>query len=367
VRSKEGTGFRRPDIVTDQSGRGLPRPATSRPVLTAWVITLAVVLSGNGAVEAQERALRLLTFEGYAEDAWVEEFETAHNAKVEITYAGSVDDMFTRMKASDGADYDLISIDTSLFPLYIAEGLIAPFEIAQIPNAANLLPPFRDIDDLQHDGQTYGVPIAWGSLGLIYDSHEIDPPPSSWEVLWDESYKGRIIVFDDIGNNILNTAIVLGFEDPFNLTDEQLAAVKQKLIDQKKVLLGYFAEFDEGNEIWASGEPVLMFSMGEFQAAHLKSRGYNVGYVIPDEGGVGWLDAWALSAGVRDAELAHAWADFFLDGSIGEQISRHYGYGSTTSRTEGLDYADRLTWFRPDEDFARRAEIWEEVKATPVP
>jgi len=332
----------------------------------ALAAALGLLLGLGGSAAAQQRELRIFTFEGYTDDAWVKEFEAANDATVNVTYTGSVDEMFAKMKGSDGADYDLISIDTSLFERYIEQGLIIPYDMAEIPNKSNLLPAFQKVDEVMHEGQQYGVPIAWGSLGLIYDKDEVDPPPTSWEALWDEKYKGRIIVLDDTNNNIVNTAIILGFPDPFNLTDEQLQAVKQKLIEQKKVLLSYFAGFEEGNNIWESGNAVLMFSMGEFQAVDLEKRGYNVAYIIPEEGGVGWLDCWAISKGVQNKDLAHAWVNFFLQKSVGERMSEKYGYGNTTTQTAGLDYADQLTWLRPAEDFAKRTEIWNDVKATPV-
>ena len=339
----------------------------SRNFLTlATGLALAMVASTNGALHAQERTVRIFTFEGYTDDEWVKEFEEANDATVNVTYTGSVDEMFAKMKGSEGADYDLISIDTSLFGRYIEQDLIIPYDMATIPNTANLLPAFQDVAEVQHEGGIYGVPITWGSLGLIYDTDEVDPAPTSWEALWDEQYAGRIIVLDDTNNNIVNTAIILGFEDPFNLDDDQMAAVKEKLIEQKKVLLSYFAGFEEGNNVWDSGDAVLMFSMGEFQAVDLKERGYNVEYIIPDEGGVGWLDTWAMSKGVQNAELAHAWVNFFLEKSVGERVSAKYGYGNTTSENEELDYADRLTWLRPAEDFNKRTEIWNEVKAATV-
>ena len=329
-------------------------------------LALAMAAGANGPLHAEERTVRIFTFEGYTDDEWVKEFEEANDATVNVTYTGSVDEMFAKMKGSEGADYDLISIDTSLFGRYIEQDLIIPYDMAAIPNTANLLPAFQDVAEVQHDGAIYGVPITWGSLGLIYDVDEVDPAPTSWEALWDEEYAGRIIVLDDTNNNIVNTAIILGFVDPFNLDDEQMAAVKEKLIDQKKVLLSYFAGFEEGNNVWDSGDAVLMFSMGEFQAVDLKERGYNVEYIIPEEGGVGWLDTWAMSKGVQNAELAHAWVNFFLEKSVGERVSAKYGYGNTTSENEELDYADQLTWLRPAEDFNKRTEIWNEVKAATV-
>ena len=49
-------------------------------------------------------------------------------------------------------------------------------------------------------------------------------------------------------------ALVLGFPEPYNLDDEQFAAVKQKLIDMKRLLLTYYAGFDEGADIFAQND-----------------------------------------------------------------------------------------------------------------
>ncbi len=333
------------------------------------------LLSSTGAILAAmlaapalagEGEVRIFTFEGYTDSEWVSKFEEQSGCKVRSTFTGSVDEMFAKMRGSDGADFDLISIDTSLFGRYIEQGLIQPYDMSKISNTSNLLGAFQSVDEAAHDGDVYGVPIAWGSLGLIYDKDEVNPPPTSWDILWSEDYAGRIIVLDDTNNNIVNTAIILGFEDPFNLNEEQLQAVKAKLIDQKKSLMSYFAGFEEGNNIWESGNAVLMFSMGEFQAVDLRERGYNVEYIIPDEGGVGWLDTWALSTGASDLACAHQYVNFYLEPWVGERMTEKYGYGNTTSETQGLDYASRLTWLAPPEDPNRRTEVWNEVKATPV-
>ena len=310
--------------------------------------------------------VRIFTFEGYADDEWVSKFEEQTDCNVNVSYTGSVDEMFAKMKGSEGADYDLISIDTSLFGRYIEQGLLQPYDMTKITHTDKLLAEFQQVKEARKGDDVYGIPIAWGSLGLIYDVDEVKPAPTSWDILWDEKYKDRIIVLDDTNNNIVNAAIILGFEDPFNLSEEQLQAVKQKLIDQKKVLLSYFAGFEEGNNVWDSGNAVLMFSMGEFQAVDLRKRGYNVQYIIPEEGGIGWLDTWAMSKGAKDTECAHAWANFFLQPWVGELMTKKYGYGNTTSKTEGLDYADRLTWLAPAEDFNKRTQIWNEVKAAVV-
>jgi putative spermidine/putrescine transport system substrate-binding protein/spermidine/putrescine transport system substrate-binding protein len=327
--------------------------------------TLVCLASGLafGAQSAAAQQVRLFSFEGYAEPEWVAPFEEATGCEVEATYTGSVDEMFARMVGSDGADFDLISIDTSLFGRYHEQGLIVPFDLAKLPNTANLLPAFQTVDEAMIDGDTYGIPIAWGSLGLIYDTEVFPDGVESWDALWDSANAGRVLALDDANNNVTNAAIVLGLPDPFNLSDDDFEAVKQKLIDQRQYLISYYAGFEEGVNMWESSDAALMFSMGEFQAVDLKERGYDIVYSIPEEGGIGWLDTWAMSKGVQDTECVHAWVDHFLDPATGATMTELKGYGNTTSESEGLDYADSLVWLRPVEDFDRRVQVWNEVKA----
>ena len=137
--------------------------------------------------------VRLFSFEGYAEPQWVEPFEAETGCKVNVAYTGSVDEMFARMVGSDGADFDLISIDTSIIQRYLDNGLIIPFDMSMVPNTTNLLPSFSAVSEVMSGGETYGVPMAWGSLGLIYDVEAFPGGVDSWEALWDAANGGRVL------------------------------------------------------------------------------------------------------------------------------------------------------------------------------
>ena len=324
-------------------------------------LTAAAIAAAAGTASGQE--VRLFSFEGYAEPAWVEPFEAETGCKVNASYTGSVDEMFAKMVGSDGADYDLVSIDTSIIQRYVDADLIIPIDMSQIPNTANLLPSFQSVDEVMSGGEIYAVPMAWGSLGLIYDTEAFPDGVDSWEALWDPANAGRVLNLDDANNNVTNAAIILGIEDPFNLSDADFEAVKQKLIEQKQYLISYYAGFEEGVNIWDTSEATLMFSMGEFQAVELADRGYDVVYSIPREGGIGWLDTWAMSKGVEDKDCTHKWINHYLNETTGPTMTDLKGYGNTTAESPGLDYADKLIWLRPVEDFDRRVQVWNEVKA----
>ena len=144
-----------------------------------WKVGAALVLIASANVAAQE--VRLFSFEGYAEPEWVAPFTAATGCEVSVAYTGSVDEMFAKMVGSDGADYDLISIDTSIIQRYLDQGLIIPFDISKVPNTANLLPSFSSVSEVMSGGETYGVAIAWGSLGLIYDKAAFPDGVDSWK------------------------------------------------------------------------------------------------------------------------------------------------------------------------------------------
>ena len=68
------------------------------------------------------------------------------------------------------------------------------------------------------------------------------------EHLWDAKYRGKISVWDDL-STLYMAAQVLGFDRPdpgqiYNLSDEQLDAVKKKLLELKPNI----------RKMWSSGE-----------------------------------------------------------------------------------------------------------------
>src|SRR5262249_2212249 len=246
----------------------------------------AALIMSLGQPAAAAGTLRILAYEGYADDDWIKDFEQQSGANVNVVFAGSPEEMFAKMQGSAGADYDLVAIDTSIVKRYLDTGLIQPMDEAKLTNLATLQPAFAGIPQTKPDGKRYAVPIAWGSLGLIYSLDEFKEPPASWNVLWDPKYKGRVLMGDDGNNNIVNTALSMGIADPFHLSDTQAAAIRKKLIDLKANLLSYYSGGEEGVTLYQQNDIVLMTAFGELQYRQLQTRGVKVGYLVPKEGAV---------------------------------------------------------------------------------
>ncbi|MEI9402536.1 ABC transporter substrate-binding protein [Mesorhizobium argentiipisi] len=337
-------------------------------------VCLGIAVTGGlmslSPVQAATKTLRILTWEGYADDQWVKGFEQKTGAKVEVTYVGSIDEIFAKLTATKGADYDVVAIETSSYKRLVGEHLVSPIDLSKIPNASNLSPAFKNVSAIVFDGKPYAIPYAWGSIPLIYDKTAYPQAPDSWNVMWDPKNVGAVMTMDEAENNIVVAALVLGFKDPFNLTDEQFAKVKEKLIAEKKNLATLYSGFDDGASIFAQGGVKLMMSQGEPQLILANKKGANAALTIPKEGAIGWIDCWMISAGAQDVDLAYQWIDYMLQKDVGKYLSEKTGYGNTTdedsNKSIGMTYADRLVWLQAPEDYAKRNDIWNAVKAAPV-
>ena len=337
---------------------------------TAALAATAGFATGIKPAQAASKELRLLTWEGYADKVWVSEFEKVHDVSVKVSYTGSVDEIFAKMLATKGDDYDVIAIETSSYKRLVQQKLLQPLDLAQLPNRGNLSPAFNNVQSIVFNGSTYATPFAWGSIPLIYDRKVFAKAPPSWSIFWDKKYAGRMIAMDDATNAIVTTALYLHIKDPFNMTPADFDAVKAKLLEQKKNVLTYYAGFDDGVSIMSQGGVDFMMSMGEPQVQMLQKKGIDAAIAIPKEGAIGWIDCWTISSGARDPKLAHAWINFMLDKRIGAYISEKTGYGNTTdsgaNEKIGLNYADKLVFLQAPEDQGKRINLWNEVKATPV-
>jgi putative spermidine/putrescine transport system substrate-binding protein/spermidine/putrescine transport system substrate-binding protein len=328
-----------------------------RKFLIGTAALASASVAAPAILRAADKELRILTWEGYAEPEWLDPFKQATGATVNIVYSGSADEMFAKMQGSQGADFDLVSFDTSLFPRYVDAKLIQPFDMSKIANVAAI----------KQGDQQFGIPFAWGSLPLVYDATEFPTAPESWEVMWDPKYAQQMLWQDDANNSITLGALIVGVANPYKLTDEDFEKVKAKLIEQKKLLLSYYAGFDDGVNLFAQNGIKLMYSMGEPQVPALKKKGINAALTIPKERAVGWLDCWELSAGVKDKDLAHAWINACLEKSTGKVLTEKLGYGNTTNlevnKAAGLTYGDRLSWLETAENYEKRVATWNEIKA----
>ncbi|MBY4867812.1 extracellular solute-binding protein [Burkholderia sp. Bp9017] len=326
----------------------------------------ALAASAASAGMAADSILRVLAWPGYADQDVVDAFETQFHVHVEVTFVDSDEALWTHLHSASPPPYDVLAANTAEIQRYAREGLLAPIDLSRIPNRRRQLPNFRHvaaIGGLVYDGLTYGIPFTYSSMGLIYDRKQVADTPRSMLELWNPRYRGRVLDFNSAQHNFSFTALALGYPDPFRLSHAQTLTVAHKLIDLRRNLLTYYTLPEEATALFVQHHAALMFgNYGTQQVELLRRAGVDVGYVIPDEGALAWLDCWAVTRGAERRELAFAWINYMLEPAIGALLTERQGLANTLEPPPGLAAGHpHLVWIQPVEDIARRESLWSRI------
>jgi putative spermidine/putrescine transport system substrate-binding protein len=339
----------------------------NRRTALGMALAAPAILRSGRAFAAKE--FRVMAWEGYADDDWVKEFEAQTGATVKVVFIGTDDEIWAKIKGSEGKDFDVFAVNTAQLQRYIDGGLTTPHDLDKLPNQKEVLPRFRDLSKVKgvmRDGKVHSIPFCFDSIGIIYDKDKVSPAPDSFEILWDPKYKGKVLAYDNGEHNFSFTALTLGIEDPFHLTDEQMQKIKEKLIKLKGNVLSFYTTPDEALQLYKNNDVALIWAnYGQQQVKAMKDAGAHIEYVNPKEGALAWLDTWAMTSGVTDKELAEAWVNFLLQKKIGQQLSERTGFGNTVVESGSAGANDKLVWLDFVEDPTKRSDLWNEIKAQP--
>jgi putative spermidine/putrescine transport system substrate-binding protein len=333
-------------------------PHVRRFFLVGW---LMVALTSQVTAEV----LRVLAWPGYADADLVQEFEQRTGARVEVTTIDTDEALWQKINHKQGQDFDVFAINTADLQRCIANAIVQPVNLAAVPNTARQLPRFRNVTTiagLVHNGQVFGVPYTYAEMGLIYDRQQVSPAPDSITALWDTRWRGRVLLYNSGSHNFSLAAQALGNASPFRISAQQWPAAVDKLIELRRNALGFYSEPEESAEQFKNKKAAIMLAnYGSQQVKLLKSAGVDVGYAIPKEGALAWLDVWAITRGSSKLALAHQWINYLLESAPGEALTSRQGLASTTSKPKYLSLTDRLIWLEPVEDIQRRSTLWERI------
>lgn len=331
--------------------------------------------SGGSASDKPTGTLRLLGWEGYADPSWVKPFERRYKAKVQISYVGSVDELFNKVRLQ-GANYDLAFPDASMIPRYVKAGLIQPLEMSRIRGLDKLQPFYRNQTYFTVGGKRYAIPYTSGTTPIIYNRTLIPKAPTSWNVLFDPRYKGKVGMLDDSNNMTVVTALTLGIKNPLELTDAQFSQVTAKLARQRSLVRKYYSGPDEGANLLASGDMTVAPEMEPNMIDQLaKSNKFKFGVAYPKEGALAWVDNAVIPKGAANPALAYAYINYALTSKVQSGLANKYGLMPTIPVDRFLKPAvasrvqvaeKNLSKFQllgPVEDPQKRADLWNRLRS----
>jgi putative spermidine/putrescine transport system substrate-binding protein len=328
-----------------------------------WFGLLLLVMLLPGISRAD--TLRVLSWPGYADADLVKAFEVRTGNRVNVTFIDSDEALWQRVQQNKGQDFDVFAVNTAELQRYIQADLVSPINTTLIPNTKRQLPRFRQLErisGLVHQGEVFAVPYTYAEMGLIYDRQQVKTPPTSLTALWDPKYRGKVLVYNSSSHNFTLAAQSLGNNTPFQLLSKQWPAAVNQLIALRRNVLGFYTQPDESVELFQQKHAALMLAnYGTQQLQLLRKAGADVGYAIPKEGALAWLDTWAITRKTQKTALAHAWINYLLEPAPSQALEMRQGLANTVAEPAHLQPQDRLVWLEPVENSERRQQLWERI------
>jgi spermidine/putrescine-binding protein len=347
-----------------------------------FALITALLLLFAAACAKKTPALNLLVWEGYADPSYVKAFEEANHCKVSFSYMGSSDELVAKLRGGSSGNYDVISPSSDVATMIATSGLALPLDLGKFSSYSQLSPQLTSLSLVRVKGEVYGVPFMWGPDPMIYDSTAFPQPPDSWNVMWDARLKGKVSVWDDL-STVYMAAQVLGYDKPdpghlYNLSDDELDAVKKKLIDLKPNIRKMWSTGGELTNLFQNHEVVI--AMGwPLMTNQLRKTNFPVGEIIPKENTTGWIDHLMITAGSENKDLAYKFLEFMIQAETQKKVTDITGYTPANPRAaqymtpeeqknlhlDDVDnYQKRLYFWQNVPRRAKYNEIWNEVKAT---
>ena len=333
---------------------------------TRYLLAVLLLALGSASPLACAReTLRVLAWPGYADRDLVKQFEDRYDATVEVTFVSSDEILWEKVKSGQGADFDVFAVNTAELTRYIDQGLSIPLDLSHIPNTRHQLPRFsnlQSIPGITREGRVYAIPYTYSAMGLIYDRKQVKKPPTSMAAMWDPRLKGRVLAYDGSSQNFSMVALSLGIKTPFQLKERDFKRVAERLVALRANVLTFYTLPEESIALFRDNSIALMFAnYGTQQVDQLRKAGADIGYVIPQEGALAWLDCWTITRGVRNKRLAEDWINYTLEKPFSDALTQRQGLANTIEPSPSADKSDKIIWLEPVEDFKMRAELWTRI------
>jgi len=283
---------------------------------------LAMGLTGCSSDEPE--ILNLYNWSEYMPQEVLTRFEEETGIQVVYTTYDSNEAMYAKLKLlDDSAAYDLAVPSTYYVSKMRQEGLLMPIDRSKIEGFDNLDPELVNLD-IDPDNK-FSIPYLWGTTGLAVDTADVKGEPvTAWADLWDERFKGRVMLTNDMREVFHVGLRVLGYSG--NSTNpEEIKAAYEKLTELMPSVRTFNS--DAPRVPYLEGETdVGMIWNGEAVMAEETMPALD--YVYPEEGIIAWLDSFVIPGNANNPEAAHKFISFVLQPEISALISEEIGYAT---------------------------------------
>ncbi len=310
--------------------------------------TLNVYNWGEYISDEEDEEYGLIDVIAAFEDYFNENLADKYGCYIKVNYStyATNEDMYAKITNSAVA-YDIVIPSDYMIEKMIANNLLYEIDMSKLSNYGNISDDFKG---LYYDPENkFSVPYTYGMLGVIYNSEFVDPADAekeSWDLLWNEKYKGKILQFnnprDAFGTAMYWKNLDINSSDPA-VWNQALELLKL----QKPILQGYVND-EIFNKMKGASAYIAPYFAGDFLTMAAENEDLNFYY--PVEGTNYFVDAMCIPKTSKNPELAAEYINYMISVEAATANALYIGYASPNKAVTESDYYKEMLSYNYDTD-----------------
>lgn len=287
----------------------------------------------------QGTTLNVYNWGEYIDDEDVDvitQFERLTGCDVNYTTFESNENMYSKLSGG-GVSYDIVIPSDYMIERLLSEEMLLKLDYTNIPNYAKYFDSEKYGYLVENGISDYAVIYNVGTTILIYNKNMVSEEPTSWNVLWDEQYKGKVLMFNNPRDAFAVAQFALG--QSINTTDmADWDAAAEYLLEQRKTVKPEYV-MDEVFIKMESGEYAFAtYYAGDYEL--MVENNPDLGFAFPEEGVNTFYDAMCIPKGSQNKKGAEAFINFMMEPEIA-LANAEYIYYATPNKAviDNEDYS----------------------------
>ncbi len=288
--------------------------------------------------EKKEPARELVVYNwvDYFDPETLTDFENLYGTKIVLKEFDDENTMLEEIR-NNPKDYDVVIVSDALVGEMIKEGLITPIHRKHVPNLKNLDPKCLDIS--YNAESVYAVGYMQGTTGIAYNKKYVNGEVNSWEILWNPKYRGKIAMLNSKQEVVGAISKFMSGEVTPRYSHD-IENVSQLLIKEKENIVGFLEPILLKNLLVSEDVWIAQMYSGDALAA--KDENENIEFILPKEGGVLWIDNFAILAASDKKYTAETFINYMLEPKVGAKNTNYVWFASCNKASKEFVNEDAL-------------------------
>lgn len=257
------------------------------------------------AALAQDKLVNVYAWSGEIPDFIIKQFEKETGIKVNFSTYDNNEIMYTKIRASKNAGYDVIMPSSYYVDRMRDQHLLEKFDKSKLSNEKYLDASFTHTT--YDPGNQYSMPFIWGITGIFVNDRYFKPDSvKKWSDFWDARFANQLMMLDDSREVFSMALLSMGYSVK-NQSAPLLRAAYEKLQTLQSNIKVYSSETVVSILIDEDATVGMAWNGDAYKASQ---ENPHVRFIFPEEGFIIWVDNFSIPVNAPHKDAAYTFINF---------------------------------------------------------